>query len=80
MLLKCMWNVAKMYSLRTSTPIKDSNVTEEKIDNSNEHQSTLQNNSEHSTKLENDLLDKVDNSYSANDNGLSELDDSIDPL
>ncbi|KAL5247946.1 hypothetical protein ACHWQZ_G017196 [Mnemiopsis leidyi] len=65
---------------RTSTPLKDSNMTEDKIDNSNEQHSTLQDNtsSEQSTNL--DLLDTVDISCSPNNNGLSELDDSIDPL
>lgn len=65
---------------RTSTPIKDSNMIE---DNSNEH-STFQNNSSENNSREDhdfEVLEKFDNNYSnSNDNGLSELDDSIDPL
>jgi len=65
---------------RTSTPIKDSNVIEDKIENSNEHATFQNNSSENNTKVESDFEDKIDNNFSTNNNGLSELDDSIDPL
>mgnify|MGYP001032220013 CR=1 FL=1 len=52
-------------------------------DISNEH-STFQNNSSENNSREDhdfEVLEKFDNNYSnSNDNGLSELDDSIDPL
>jgi hypothetical protein len=55
-------------------------VIEDKIENGNDHTTLNNNSSENNTKIENDVEGKIDNDFSTKNNGLSELDDSIDPL